>query len=721
MLAYAALLLALLTTGIAIILYCKIYISASTKPAPAAEKTAILFYTTAACAIFFAAGYLLYVLLSDNFRYEYVFSYSARSQAMTYKISAFWAGQEGSFLLWAVFHAIFGLLLTRQKAPAAMIAYCALQFLLLVALAVKSPFRPASGLEADGLGLNPLLQDPWMVIHPPIVFLGYAALAVPFAWAIHGLLTGRHKEMVARSLAWRLAAGAGWGAGIFIGSSWAYKGLGGGGNWAWDPVENASLVPWLLTGTLLHLLLLARVYDTAIKYAYLAAIVNFVLVLYGTYLTRSGVLNNFSVHAFQDHGIGDLLGNVVWITAAGGLTVLVWRWSKLPDGQLYLQIKSREFCLCVAAILLAAISLIVFIGMTTPLVTTLFGKPTSVGLYFYNTASLPLVAAMAVVLAGGTLLRWGENSGQYLLRRYRWLLVMALAVTIPAFTLGIRNPFALITASAALAAIGSTVIALQARTLSWQAGVTHIGLAMTLTGIVFSSLTAQSVMIDFELGQRQALFGQGITYLGKKTDIGKNAFYHEFKLDDPANALLLPYTKLDAAGDPIVHEPGIYRGLTADIYLTPILQSETLPELQLHKGETLTAEDLDIRFIRFTMNSGVNGEIRAAAILQVTKDGSVQEVRPELVSQSGQRQLLRVPVVAFNSCEITLISLNSKDGVVGITLRNLALKSEPETLVAEISRKPLMNLVWLGTFLVTLGTVWATVARSRHASQQRPS
>ncbi|MEN6386116.1 MAG: cytochrome c biogenesis protein CcsA [Phycisphaerales bacterium] len=700
MLAYMALILALLTTGIATIFYCKAYRSPAST-----EETAILFYRTAACAILIASGYLLYFLLSDNFRYEYVFSYSAHKQAFAYKISAFWAGQEGSFLLWALFHTVFGLFLSRKKAPAAMAAFCALQLLLLVVLVCKSPFRPMPGLEADGMGMNPLLQDPWMVIHPPFVFLGYAALAVPFALSIHGLFTGHHKEVIAQSLPWTLFAWSSLGAGIFMGGYWAYKVLGWGGYWAWDPVENSSLVPWLVTGALLHLLLLARVRNTAVKYAYLAAISNFVLILYGTYLTRSGVLDNFSTHSFSNEGMGGLLGSILLLTAVSGLVILVWYWSKMPNEPLYVHVKSREFCLCATAIILAVISLIVFIGMSTPLVTGFRGHPASIDTAFYNTAALPLTAAMVVLLAEGTLLPWGDNSALHL-QKYWWLGGIAFIAVILTFIAGIDNLFAMITVGAAAATAAATLTALHNKILPWPAGVAHLGLSIALVGIIFSSLASQSVTTSFEPGQRQEVLGQGVTYMGKQSDAAGNTFYHEFALDTPLNTVLLPHTKLSAAGEPAVHEPGIYRGLTADLYLTPALQSNDVQKYQLHKDEKITPEGLEIKFIRFTMNSGPEGDIKAAAILEVTKDGIVQEVTPELIPQKGQ--LFRVPVTVFNY-EIALTSLNIKDGEAEITLRSLESINKPEKLETEISRKPLMSFVWLGAILVTLGTVWAAL------------
>lgn len=615
MIGYAAILFALAATGLAAFFYLKAFWAPSShdKGKDSRERKGRLFYRLSAGMILLAAGYLYYLILSDNFRYFYVFGYSAREQAFIYKISAFWAGQEGSYLLWAVFHAGFGLLLSGKKAPLALGTHCILQLFLLVLLLVKSPFRVLMQVPPDGIGLNPLLQDPWMAVHPPVVFIGYAALALPFAWAIQGLVSRQHKEIARECLSWTLFAWASLGAGIFIGGFWAYKVLGWGGYWAWDPVENSSLVPWLAAGVLLHLLLLARVKETALPAVYLTAILNFVLVLYGTFLTRSGVLSNFSTHSFSDEGGSGFLLGILLLTAAGGLAVWFWRWPSLPDGPLFGSFCSREFSLLAAALVLAAIGLIVLIGMSTPLITMAMGNPGSVGVSFYNAACLPLAALLMLLLAVGSSLIWGENSWHTLWRRW-WLLPIVLAGGAWAMTSHISTPAAVVTAGLAAAALAATGLAVREKRLSRPAGLTHAGVAAALIGILFSSLAGQSVLVTFAAGQRQEVLGTGLTYLGKQAAEDGRGFYQEFKLDEPSNAVIQAYTKQNKAGRVAAREPGIYRGLTADLYAAPLMR---------------------------------------------------------------------------------------------------ATSPKPEKVQVEISRKPLINLVWLGACLIVLGTGWAAFIRRR--------
>ncbi|MDH7571604.1 MAG: cytochrome c biogenesis protein CcsA, partial [Armatimonadota bacterium] len=257
-------------------------------------------------AVLMSSAALLHAFVAGRYELAYVADYSSRSLPLLYRVSAFWAGQEGSFLLWALLGGAMGVVLSWKGGewePHLMGLFGAVQAFLLLLLVAKSPFRLASQPLADGHGLNPLLQDPWMAIHPPLIFLGYAALAVPFVFAVAALLRREYHDWAARALPWSLFSWTTLGAGIFIGGYWAYRVLGWGGYWGWDPVENASLIPWLLNTALLHGILLQRARGSLARGNLALAILSFVMVLYGTFLTRSGVLSDFSVHSFARPGM----------------------------------------------------------------------------------------------------------------------------------------------------------------------------------------------------------------------------------------------------------------------------------------------------------------------------------------------------------------------------------------------------------------------------------
>lgn len=252
---------------------------------------------------------LLILIVKHQFQFHYVWAYSSRELPLGLLMSTFYAGQEGSFLLWTLMVSIIGVVLLiytqkRDNEREVMGVYSSILAFLMMLLIVKNPFAPIEGnmIPADGRGLNPLLQNFWMQIHPPILFLGFAAMAPPFALAIAALMRRRYQDWVVSSLPWVLGGSMLLGLGISLGGFWAYETLGWGGWWGWDPVENASLIPWLISVALIHTMLTQKRTKGLVLTNFILAILAFVLVLYSTFLTRSGVLGEASVHSFVDPG-----------------------------------------------------------------------------------------------------------------------------------------------------------------------------------------------------------------------------------------------------------------------------------------------------------------------------------------------------------------------------------------------------------------------------------
>jgi cytochrome c-type biogenesis protein CcmF len=309
-------------------------------------------------AVVSAIGVLFYMILNHMFEYDYVWRHSSLDLPLRYIFSCFWEGQEGSFLLWLFWHAVLGNILihTSRKWEAPVMAVVSLVQLCLGTMLLgiyfgnyqfgSNPFtliRETAenfGLPwtdnanyltdfpqfADGRGLNPLLQNYWMTIHPPTLFLGFAAVLVPFAYAVSGLWTRQLKEWIRPALPWALFAVAILGTGILMGGAWAYEALSFGGFWAWDPVENSSLVPWITMVAGLHLMLINRNRPGSLFSALSLVMVSFVLVLYSTFLTRSGVLGESSVHSFVDSGILPQL--LVFLLLFPALMVGLFIWNK---------------------------------------------------------------------------------------------------------------------------------------------------------------------------------------------------------------------------------------------------------------------------------------------------------------------------------------------------------------------------------------------------------
>ncbi|MBN1447504.1 MAG: cytochrome c biogenesis protein CcsA [Bacteroidetes bacterium] len=287
--------------------------------------------------VFVASAALLILIVKHQFQFHYIWAYSSRELPLGLLMSTFYAGQEGSFLLWTLMVAVVGIVLLaytqkHDNEREVMGIYTGIMAFLLMLLIVKNPFALIEGnvVPQDGRGLNPLLQNFWMQIHPPILFLGFAAMTPPFVLAIAALMRRRYQAWVVSALPWVVGGSVLLGLGIALGGYWAYETLGWGGWWGWDPVENASLLPWLVSVALIHTMVTQKRTKGLILTNFLLSILAFVLVLYSTFLTRSGVLGDASVHSFVDPGRFSFTLLVLFMFAFtdAGLALLFGRFTK---------------------------------------------------------------------------------------------------------------------------------------------------------------------------------------------------------------------------------------------------------------------------------------------------------------------------------------------------------------------------------------------------------
>ncbi|MDB5138423.1 MAG: cytochrome biosis protein [Mucilaginibacter sp.] len=321
---------------------------------------------------------LFYVIYNHYFEYHYAWAYTSRSLPVYYIVSGFWNGQEGGFLLWTFWQAVLGnLLIWRAKSwekPVMTIVSLSQVVLasmilgielfgarigsspfLLLRNAVEGPIFSRSdylGFIKDGQGMNPLLQNYWMVIHPPTLFLGLASVVVPFAYAIAGLWQKRYKEWVTPAIPYALFSAMILGTGVIMGSLWAYESLNFGGFWAWDPVENASIFPWLTMVAGLHVLIVFKNTGHSYFTATFLILISFIMVLYSSFLARSGILGETSVHAFTDLGMFWQLVSYILIFLILSIVLLVIRWKELPVSKKEEETYSREFWMFVGAVFL---------------------------------------------------------------------------------------------------------------------------------------------------------------------------------------------------------------------------------------------------------------------------------------------------------------------------------------------------------------------------------
>jgi len=460
---YGALVLALVIsiyTAVASILGAR---HGSAKLAGGAQKGVV----ATAMLVTLASAILIYLLLTHDFQVKYVYRHVSTYQPAIYTLSAFWAGQEGSLLLWLWLLTIFSVLVARREEEwslelkpyaLAVLALCQ-AFLALLLVFASNPFATYPTRPAEGFGLNPLLENFWMIIHPPVVFIGYAAYTVPFAFAIAALTAGKLGQDWIRGIRrWNLLAWLFLGLGILLGAWWAYLEMGWGGYWGWDPVENASLIPWLVGTALLHSAMTQERRGMFKAWNITLAILAFVLCIFATFVTRSGIIQ--SVHAFGESVIGYyFLAFLAGILAISFVLIFYRRRELASEGKLE-SLLSREAGFLLSNLLLGGLALAVFIGTVFPTVSEILrGVQVALGPPFFERVSAPLALAIVLLIGVCPLLGWQRTSSGRLLRRLLYPGVVALAVAVVLFVLGITEPFAL---------LSFTVCAFVASSILWE-------------------------------------------------------------------------------------------------------------------------------------------------------------------------------------------------------------------------------------------------------------
>ncbi len=380
----------------------------------------------AACALIALAVFSLeYGFVTNDFRLDSVYHYSSVSQPLPYKIGALWGGQAGSLLLWAFILSCMSslvVLTNRNKNRALMpwvvhVLAIVVTFFLVLTNFIASPFE-SGPLRADGVGLNPQLKNYWMMIHPPTLYLGYVGFTIPFAFGIAALVTRRTGDVWFRTTRrWTLFSWFFLGIGILMGSYWAYIELGWGGYWAWDPVENASLMPWLTGTAFLHSVMLQEKKGMMKVWNMTLVILTFCLAIFGTFLTRSGIIS--SVHSFATSDIGPAFAWFLGITFFGSLVLLVLRLDVLSSEARMESVLSREASFLFNNMMLVGIAATVLLLTTFPLISeAATGRKVTMGPPIFNLVNIPWALALLFLVGVGPLIAWRKATAENLRRNF---------------------------------------------------------------------------------------------------------------------------------------------------------------------------------------------------------------------------------------------------------------------------------------------------------------
>ncbi|RYY40699.1 MAG: cytochrome c assembly protein [Chitinophagaceae bacterium] len=570
--------LSLVASGAATVAYFMATRRRGTPEGESWRRLARIFFIAESVSVLAIFGVLFYIISNHLFEFKYAWQHSSRSLEPKYLLSCFWEGQEGSFLLWSFWHCVLGLVIIKKErnweAPVmSVVSFAQLMLATMIAgihiFGWKIGSNPfvllRNELEApifsspdylskiiDGNDLNPLLQNYWMVIHPPVLFLGFASTLIPFAYAVAGLWTKDYKSWTKPALSWSLFSAAVLGTGIMMGAAWAYESLNFGGYWAWDPVENASLVPWLVLVAGVHTLLIFRHTGNALRSSFLLLLLTFILVLYSTYLTRSGDLQDTSVHAFTGEGITKWhLRVLVAAFLFPSIYLFIRNFKKIPFIAKEEEASSREFWMFIGSLVLLLSATTIIVMTSLPVLNKIahlftdkqLFKPLAMGedsAFAYNRIQVFVAVIMGLLTAVTQYLRYKSTPQKIFLRKLLWPTAISIVVAglVLAFGKVNYNESGAGYMAAIWVALACAVYAIVANAAYiWTgvkgklgaagASVGHVGFGILLAGILVSSskkevLSHNTTGIFVPMGEgSKEKPGENLTLVqGLRTDMG---------------------------------------------------------------------------------------------------------------------------------------------------------------------------------------------------------
>lgn len=510
-------------------------------------------------AVFFllliATAALLHALVNLDFSLKYVALNTSKDLHVIYRITSLWAGQAGSLLLWALILSIYSALVvldTRSRSRllmpyvVAVLAAISVFFTFIIGF-VESPFETLPSVPADGRGLNPILQNAYMAIHPVTLYLGYVGVSVPFAFGMGALLSGQlGDDWIKYSRKWTLFAWTFLSVGLLLGARWAYLELGWGGYWAWDPVENAAFMPWLAATAFVHSVMIQEKKGMLKKWNMTLIIITFFLAIFGTFITRSGIIS--SVHSFAQSDIGPLFLGFIAFILLFSFAMFLYRIKDLESENKFDSILSRESAFIFNNLLFLGAAFAVFLGTIFPIMSeALTGNKILVGSPYFNRVNVPIALVLILLMGVGPLISWRKASKENLVRNFLAPSIIGVITGAVIAALGVRDVYAILS-YALCAFVAATVFTEFFRGVSvrvrrgenpalafarlvsrnkrrYGGYIVHIGVVIIVAGITSSSVFVTEKQATLAEGQSVELGGYTLTYRGLEqyTNDAKNA------------------------------------------------------------------------------------------------------------------------------------------------------------------------------------------------------
>jgi cytochrome c-type biogenesis protein CcmF len=750
------------------------------------KKLGRLAYAIHAFSVIGVAAVLLVMFINQYFEYHYIWHHSSSQMPLRYVFSAFWEGQEGSFILWMFWQALLGLILMKTSKSwesSVMTVFSSVQvFLASMILGIyvfdykigSSPFlvllrehpdfvdlplfkMPDYVSKIDGRGLNPLLQNYWMTIHPPTLFLGFASTLIPFSYAVAALWRQKFFDWINPVLPWTFFSISILGLGILMGGAWAYEALSFGGFWAWDPVENASLVPWLTLVGAGHIMLLQKRQKSSPVFLYVLTLLTFLLGLYSTFLTRSGVLGESSVHAFTDLGMsGQLLVYLLFYVLLSVVLIAV-NYKKIPKNKEEEHFLSREFWMFIGALVLFVSAFQIIFTTSIPVINKVLGTdmaPPVDRVQHYNIWQIPFAVVVLLLIGATQFMKYKKTDSKSLTKEILPALIISLILTIVLIIgFAFKDIFYIALLFASIFGLTANadffVRKFKLHLLKGSSAIAHIGFSLLILGALIS--TSKSTVIsgntsgvdisslgeDFQNQENILLFkgdtlpmgAYKVSYRNKRKEGVYIKYTIEYYTKDNRPAFVLEPTiqvnpRMGNVAEPDTKhflDKDIYTHITyADLEVDDDTSGYTEPEKKkINFGDSIFSSNAIIVFDSLSKNVDKKSkhllpeDIAMEAVMSVYDvQGNRYEARPLFVIHNESAFSFADEVEELG------IRLELTDIIPDENLFEFALSEKKSNKRDFVIMKaivfPWINVLWLGIIIMTLGSLSAVVNRIRH-------